>query len=221
MGGGGGAAPEPAQQRACGRRTCGSGAVRALRDPLRDPERLIRRVYAYVAYRIGEGPDAEDVTSEVFERALRYRDRYDPGKAEPAAWLIGIARRCIADHAARRGAIPGERVEERALVDVEEEVVRRITLAEALGRLGERERELVALRYGADLSARQVGELLGMEPGAVDVALHRARQRLAGLLAEEHDTRAGERSETGRKKERPPDGTHVKKVDTAGQEGAP
>jgi len=33
------------------------------RDPLANPEPLIRRVYAYVAYRIGDGPDAEDVTS--------------------------------------------------------------------------------------------------------------------------------------------------------------
>ena len=38
------------------------------RDPLANPEPLVRRVYAYVAYRIGSGPDAEDVTSEVFER---------------------------------------------------------------------------------------------------------------------------------------------------------
>ena len=66
------------------------------RDPLADPEPLIRRVYAYVAYRIGGGPDAEDVTSEVFERALRYRDGYDPSKGDPAAWLIGIARRRLA-----------------------------------------------------------------------------------------------------------------------------
>ncbi len=41
------------------------------RDPLRDPESLIRRVHAYVAYRLGNGPGAEDVTSDVFERALR------------------------------------------------------------------------------------------------------------------------------------------------------
>jgi len=38
-------------------------------DPLANPEPLIRRVYAYVAYRLGDGPDAEDVTSQVFERA--------------------------------------------------------------------------------------------------------------------------------------------------------
>ena len=41
------------------------------RDPLADPEPLIRRVYSYVAYRIGPGADAQDVTSDTFERALR------------------------------------------------------------------------------------------------------------------------------------------------------
>ena len=63
------------------------------RDPLANPEPLIRRVYAYVAYRVGDGPDAEDLTSETFERALRYRKSYDPRKGEPVAWLLGIAKR--------------------------------------------------------------------------------------------------------------------------------
>src|ERR671935_101794 len=66
-------------------------------DPLANPEPLIRRVYAFVAYRLGDGPDAEDVTSETFERALRYRESYDRRKGEPLTWLIGIARRCIDD----------------------------------------------------------------------------------------------------------------------------
>jgi len=64
-------------------------------DPLANPEPLIKRVYAYVAYRVGDGPDAEDLTSETFERALRYKKSYDSTKGEPIAWLIGIARRCI------------------------------------------------------------------------------------------------------------------------------
>ena len=55
----------------------------ARKDPLADPAPLIRRVYAYVAYRIGDGPDAEDLTSEVFERALKYRASYDPGRGGP------------------------------------------------------------------------------------------------------------------------------------------
>ena len=63
------------------------------RDPLANPRPLIRRVYSYVAYRIGDGPDAEDVTSEVFERALRYRASYDESRGQPVPWLLGIARR--------------------------------------------------------------------------------------------------------------------------------
>ena len=59
----------------------------ARRDPLANTPELIRRIYSYVAYRVGDGPDAEDVTSEVFERALRYRKSYDPSRGEPVAWL--------------------------------------------------------------------------------------------------------------------------------------
>ena len=58
------------------------------RDPLRNPEPLLRRVYSYVAYRIGPGPDAEDVTSETYARALRARNTYDPSRGTPIAWLI-------------------------------------------------------------------------------------------------------------------------------------
>ena len=88
-------------------------------DPLAQPETMIRRVYAYVAYRIGDGPDAEDVTSEVFVRALRYRDSYDAAKGQPITWLTGIARTVLIENGraaadARRGraasarrAVPG------------------------------------------------------------------------------------------------------------------
>ena len=51
--------------------------------------------------------------------------------------------------------------------------------------LDERERELLALRYGADLTARQIGELLGQRTNAVEVALHRALGRLREQLAGE------------------------------------
>ena len=72
------------------------------RDPLENPEPLIRRVYAYVAYRIGDGPDAEDVTSATFERALRYRDTFDPRRGQPVAWLLGIAGRCLSEYYSNR-----------------------------------------------------------------------------------------------------------------------
>jgi RNA polymerase sigma-70 factor (ECF subfamily) len=161
------------------------------RDPLAHPEELIRRVYAYVAYRIGDGPDAEDVTSETFERALRYRDSYDKSRGEPAAWLIGIARRSIAGAASAPMPVPDPGTERPAAGDLEEDMVRRLTVAAGLARLSERDRELLALRYGADLTVGQIGELLELRPNAVEVALHRARDRLAAVLA------GGESPESG------------------------
>ena len=154
----------------------------ARRDPLADPAPLIRRVYAYVAYRIGDGPDAEDVTGEVFERAVRYRSTYDPGRGGPVPWLIGIARRCIDGRPLT--VLPGSAsaAEEAAPGDLEAAAVERLTLAGALSSLDERGRELLALRYGADLSARQIDTILGLKTNAVEVALHRALGRVRNEL---------------------------------------
>ena len=148
-------------------------------DPLANPEPLIRRVYAYVAYRIGDGPDAEDITSETFERALRYKKSYDARKGEPVAWLIGIARRCIEGRPPTL-EVSSERLERADERDLEDDALRRIALSSAVGRLEERDRELIALRYGADLTARQIAELQGAKTNAVEVALHRALTRLRG-----------------------------------------
>ena len=154
-------------------------------DPLGgDLEPLIRRVYAYVAYRIGDGPNAEDVVAETFERAVRYAGSYDRSRGAPAAWLIGISRRVLAESAT--GAEPPVEAPERAApLDLEDDAVRRLSVARAVQALPARERELVALRYGADLTARQIGELLEMRTNAVEVALHRALRRLRGELRED------------------------------------
>ena len=160
-------------------------------DPLADPQPLIRRIYAYAAYRLGDGPEAEDVTSEVFERAVRYRSSYDPRRGEPIAWLIGIARRCVASSLDARPASPAlEPDSATASGDFEQEAVERLTLVAGVARLAERDQELLALRFGADLSARRIGELLDMRSNAVDVAIHRALARLRDEL--DHPERAGD-----------------------------
>jgi DNA-directed RNA polymerase specialized sigma24 family protein len=60
--------------------------------------------------------------------------------------------------------------------------------------LDERSRELVALRYGADLTARQIGELLGERTNTVEVALHRALGKLRAILDEEESREPPRRS---------------------------
>lgn len=170
---------------------------RSTRDPLANPEPLIQRVYSYAAYRLGPGPDAEDVTSEVFERALRYRGSYDPGKAEPIAWLLGIAQRCANAALTARAAeaqMP-ERIEAVAAENVAEEALRRIGLVEAICRLSARDQELIALRFGADLTAKQIAGVLELNTNAVEVALHRALDRLRSILEEdEQDAAAAPRA---------------------------
>jgi RNA polymerase sigma factor (sigma-70 family) len=148
------------------------------RDPLSDPTNAIRRVYSYVAYRLGDGPDAEDVTSQVIERALRYRGSFDRRRGTPEGWLLGIARTCV-DDAFRLRATRHDPLEDVDLVETREsDPVDRLEVAAAVARLDTRDQELVALRYGADLPTREIATLLGLTPNAVDVALHRCRERL-------------------------------------------
>ena len=158
-----------------------------MRDPLANPEPLIKRVYAFVAYRLGDGPEAEDVTSETFERALRYRSSFDARKGEPVAWLLGIARRCVAETLAARAETTGEVPDIPATLDLADDAARRMDVRAAVLGLDDRDRELIALRYGADLTARQIAELLELRTNAVEVALHRALERLRRQLERAND----------------------------------
>jgi RNA polymerase sigma factor (sigma-70 family) len=153
-------------------------------DPLADPREDIRRVYAYVAYRVGHGSDAEDITSDTFERAIRYRQSFDPRRGSRTAWLVGIARRCIADWRESQTPIapaPGLGVAESH----EMASVQSLHLAAAVAELAERDREILALRFGADLSARDIAQALSLRTNTVEVALHRALSRLRDLLSSE------------------------------------
>lgn len=166
-------------------------------DPLANADELLRRVYAYVAYRVPHRAEAEDITSETFERALRYRATYDPRRGEPIGWLLGIARRCVYDASLRPP--PPHDEPEATSDDLEYDVVTRIALDESLAALSTGDRELLALRYGADLSTREIGRLLDMRPNAVDVALSRARARLRSVLedAAPEQTSRGKLAEEG------------------------
>jgi RNA polymerase sigma factor (sigma-70 family) len=153
-----------------------------------------------VAYVLGDGPDAEDVTSETFERALRYRSSFDPTRGTPVSWLIGIARRQLGLQTANNAAASAEELTEiPSLEDVELEAIGRLDMHAAVARLDPRDRELVALRYGADLTSRQIGELLDLRTNAVEVALHRVHARLRAVLATEAAVPAGTNLDPPRK----------------------
>jgi len=156
-------------------------------DPLTHPELAIRRLYGYVAYRIGSGPDAEDVVSETIERALRYRGSFDERKGPASAWLAAIASHVIADRARAWKAEQAIEPEvDAAVEDFSNRAVRRLDLHECIASLDDRARELLALRYGADLTAHQIAQLLGQRTNTIEVALHRALSQLRELLGGPH-----------------------------------
>jgi len=152
-------------------------------------EENVWRVYGFIAYRVGSREDAEDLTSQTFERALRAWHRYDERRAPPGAWLIAIARNLVIDHfraAPARGAhaplhdapdsvLPSSAGPEHDLGIAPE-------LAAALTRLGDREREIVALRFGADLTGQQIADLTGMTLANAQQILSRTLRRLRAEL---------------------------------------
>jgi RNA polymerase sigma-70 factor, ECF subfamily len=120
------------------------------RDPFHHPEALIRRVYAYVAYRIGDRPDAEDVTSNTFERAVRYRDSFDLCRGDAAAWLIGIAPNVAAAERSFRNAIGKDPGDWNVYFDLARATTGRVQLAAlaAASRLNPRSPESAQFRRG-------------------------------------------------------------------------
>jgi RNA polymerase sigma-70 factor (ECF subfamily) len=135
---------------------------------------------------------AEDVTSEVFMKALRSIHRYDPQIASPKTWLLRIARNAVTDHLRalrRRGSlhVSLDRVPD-LVADVEsqeERVVRdeRIQrLLNASRTLRKADQEILSLRYGSGLDNSEIAEHLGVSNNAVAVRLHRALKRLKDVV---------------------------------------
>lgn len=148
-------------------------------------EEHVWRVYAFVAYRLGDRLAAEDLTQATFERALRSWPRYDPRRAPVATWLLTIAANLLVDHHRRERHRRHEPLDELALPSVEGPEGRYAgspELLAALAQLGEREREVLALRYGGDLSGPEVARVLGLTVTNVQQISSRALRRLRELL---------------------------------------
>ncbi|MCL4271026.1 MAG: sigma-70 family RNA polymerase sigma factor [Anaerolineales bacterium] len=141
------------------------------------------RIYNFFRYQFGDDAVAEDLTADTFEKAWRNRDRYQRDLSAFSTWLFTIARRVAVDHyRKRRPNTPLEEFAEIPSADNTEDAaqrqedVRRLSIL--LSRLAERERELVALKYGAGLTNRAIASLTGMTESNIGVILHRAIQFL-------------------------------------------
>jgi RNA polymerase sigma-70 factor (ECF subfamily) len=149
---------------------------------------LLPRIYNYFRYRVGGGPLAQDLTSATFERAWRSRRRYRPKRAALSTWMFTIARRVAADYF-RRGRlelVPLEAIPELGAPETVERAVQlreqSRELGEKLARLDSRQRDLVALKYGAGMTNRAIAELTGLSESNVGTILYRVVEHLRAEL---------------------------------------
>jgi RNA polymerase sigma-70 factor (ECF subfamily) len=129
-------------------------------------EQHVGRVYAFLAYRLGDRYAVEDLTLSTFERALQEWPSFNPARDSEAPWLLAIACDLVAKH---RGS------HDRAGSDGSAE------LAPALSNLSEADREVVALRFGGGLSSAEVAELLDLSRGDVEEILSSSLRDLGTL----------------------------------------
>jgi RNA polymerase sigma-70 factor (ECF subfamily) len=135
------------------------------------------RVFNYFRYRGLERATAEDLTSATFEKAWRARDRYRRDRAKVATWLLAIARNVAIDHFRRsRPEVPIGDAEVRDDETPETAALRAAEsrrLQSLLAGLAERERELLALKYGAGATNRDIATITGLGESNVGTILHR------------------------------------------------
>ncbi len=148
------------------------------------------RVYNYLSYRVSSREEAEDLSALVWERVISRYKQFDSRRGTFQNWLWGIARHALTNQTRRnrRHLELDENWEDDEQAGPSEQALRQEELARLsryLGQLGERDRDLIALRYGANLSQRRIGHLLKMSEPNVAVALGRALRRLRRLFEAE------------------------------------
>lgn len=145
--------------------------------------RELPRVYNYFRYRLADDALAEDLTSATFEKAWRAREGYKRDLAAFSTWLFTIARNVAIDNLrTHRAHVSYETLGEQPAPNSPPEEYAHRAEIELLGsliqQLNEHERELIALKYGAELNNREIAGHLGMSESNVGTTLSRIVSKL-------------------------------------------
>jgi len=161
----------------------------AQKDPSRFAELYelhFDRVYAYVARRVRDRAETQDLTAHVFQQALANLGKFKWRGAPFAAWLYRIASNAIADHARRnmRETNDLQSATETTAAGVDlEDVERRARLFRAVDKLPDDQRRVIVLRFGDEKSIREIADELGRSEGAIKQLQFRGLENLRSRLS--------------------------------------
>ncbi len=159
----------------------------AQRDPTRFAELYelnFSRVYAYIARRVSNREDAQDLTAEVFRRALANLGKFEWRGVPFAVWLFKMAANAMADRwkrAARETGNPSREVAQEITAPQEpdlEEVERSAELFQLVKRLRQDQRRVIELRFAEEKSIREIAQTLRRTEGSVKQLQFRALETL-------------------------------------------
>ncbi|MBI4939124.1 MAG: sigma-70 family RNA polymerase sigma factor [Actinobacteria bacterium] len=151
-------------------------------------ERWAGLVHGLACRALGNGPDAEDVTQQVFVSAWTGRAGYRPDSGPLPAWLVGITRHRIADAHARRAREARVRGAAEALHDVtptatvDRTAEDRVVLMGELSKLGQPQRGIIELAFFHDMTHDQIAARTGLPLGTVKSHIRRTLVRLRDRL---------------------------------------
>jgi len=163
----------------------------------RDPEAFARlyeayfdKIYRYVALKIGNGTEAEDMTQQVFLKALRSISSFRWRGIPFSAWLFRIAHNQVVDYfrkKAKRVTVPIDKLPVIASDDNPQLMAERRVdieqLVSATGQLTEAQREVISLRFAGELPVAEVARIMGKSQGAVKALQHSAIVALRRTLS--------------------------------------
>ena len=149
-------------------------------------EAYYKRIYNYYYYRVQNKQIAEDLTSQLFEKAMTKISTYESCKGNFDVWLFVIARNILNDYFRRQKKYPWSSLDsvlemvseesnlEEMIFHAEETKV----LLDMIKTLKEKERNIIAYKFGADLKNKEIAELLGIGEKNVSVILYRTLKKL-------------------------------------------
>jgi RNA polymerase sigma factor (sigma-70 family) len=142
----------------------------------------------FLTLRLGDRSLAEDMVADTFERVLTHRRRFDPRRASEKTWVYGIALNLVRDHA-RREAVRTRALDHSAGTydqsdagSAFDRLLANDEIARAVRVLSDEEREVVALRYAADLTLPEIARIIGEKDSTVEGRIYRALRKLRAHL---------------------------------------
>jgi RNA polymerase sigma-70 factor, ECF subfamily len=154
-------------------------------------ERYVDAIYRYVAYRVNDPHAAEDITADVFLRALAGLEGYDERGVPFAAWLYRISHARVVDHwraANRHPTVPLDTLSEQETWSDDSalavDVLQHRALREALQAITGEQQEVLVLKFMQGLSNEEISQIVNKTVGAVKALQHRGLEALARLLKE-------------------------------------